>query len=138
MTLATPLLLAGLMAGFVRVDLEPPAGHSLAGYFGPRPCEGVLDPVEASCVALSDGSRSTLLYSLDLVEVKRLSPARATFFTCLTNGSFGYLPTDDAYDEGAYETDSSIFAPGASRRLIQALQEMMANRRGNEIVGKCA
>ena len=73
MTVAIPLLLAaGLMAGFGRVDLEPPAGHSLAGYFSPRPCEGVLDPVEANCVALSDGSRSALLYSLDLVEVKGL------------------------------------------------------------------
>ena len=73
MTAAIPLLLAaGLMAGFGRIDLEPPAGHSLAGYFGPRPCEGVLDPVEANCVALSDGARSALLYSLDLVEVKGL------------------------------------------------------------------
>ena len=73
MTAAIPMLLAaGLMAGFGRVDLEPPAGHSLAGYFSPRPCEGVLDPVEANCVALSDGARSALLYSLDLVEVKGL------------------------------------------------------------------
>ncbi|HNX04986.1 MAG TPA: hypothetical protein PKI32_05765 [Opitutales bacterium] len=30
-----------------------------------------------------------------------------TFFTCLTNGSFGYLSTADAY-----ETGSPIFAPG--------------------------
>ena len=73
MTAAIPMLLAaGLMAGFGRVDLEPPAGHSLAGYFSPRPCEGVLDPVEANCVALSDGACSALLYSLDLVEVKGL------------------------------------------------------------------
>ena len=54
-------------------------------------------------------------------EAKRLSPAKATFFTCLTNGSFGYLPDGDSYDEGAYETDSSIFAPESSRRLLQAL-----------------
>ncbi len=43
MTLATPLLLAGLMAGFGRVDLEPPAGHSLAGYFGPPRQAGGCD-----------------------------------------------------------------------------------------------
>ena len=73
MTAAIPMLLAaGLMAGFGRVDLEPPAGHSLAGYFSDRPCEGILDPVEANCVALSDSVRSALLYSLDLVEVKGL------------------------------------------------------------------
>ena len=57
-------------------------------------------------------------------EAKRLSSAKMTFFTCLTDGSFGYLPTDDAYDEGAYETDSAIFAPGASCALLRAIHEM--------------
>lgn len=56
-------------------------------------------------------------------EVKVKSKAKMTFFTCLTNGSFGYLPTADAYDEGAYETDSSIFAPGVSDALTAVAVE---------------
>ena len=66
------LVAAALGAGFGRVDLGAPTGHSLAGYFSDRPCEGALDPVEANCVALSYGGRSALVYSLDLVEVKGL------------------------------------------------------------------
>ena len=62
-------------------------------------------------------------------ETRRFSSAKATFFTCLTNGSFGYLPSDDAYDEGAYETDSAIFAPGASRTLLKTLRDLINNER---------
>lgn len=89
------LLLAAFLAGFGRADLGAPSGHSLAGYFGARPCEGALDSVEANCVALSDGERSALLYSLDLVEVKGLCdrwrreiaaatgvPAEAVYIAC--------------------------------------------------------
>ena len=61
-------------------------------------------------------------------EARRLSHAKTTFFTCLTNGSFGYLPTGDAYDEGAYETDSTIFAPATARILLDVLHDMMKLR----------
>lgn len=38
---------------------------------------------------------------------------------CLTNGSCGYFPMQDAYDEGGYEARSSRFKAGAAERIIR-------------------
>ena len=37
---------------------------------------------------------------------------------CLTNGSEGYFPMQDAYDEGGYEARSSRFKAGVAERII--------------------
>jgi len=37
---------------------------------------------------------------------------------CLTNGSEGYFPMKDAYDEGGYEARSSSFKAGVAELLI--------------------
>ena len=38
---------------------------------------------------------------------------------CLTNGSQGYFPMQDAYDEGGYEARSSNFKAGVAELIIQ-------------------
>ena len=37
---------------------------------------------------------------------------------CLANGSEGYFPTQKAYDEGGYETNSSVYAAGVGEKII--------------------
>ena len=44
-----------LKAGFARVDITPPFGVSVQGYFEPRTAKGVLDPLLATAVAFDDG-----------------------------------------------------------------------------------
>ncbi len=39
--------------------------------------------------------------------------------TCLTNGSEGYYPMQDSYDEGGYEARSSTFKAGTAEKLIE-------------------
>lgn len=39
---------------------------------------------------------------------------------CLTNGSQGYFPMQDAYDEGGYEARSSTFKAGVAELIIEA------------------
>lgn len=61
-----------ILLGYSRKDISPPFPHNLSGYGDDpvRPCEGVLDPVYGTCLALSDENGATvLLYSLDLVLV---------------------------------------------------------------------
>ena len=48
---------------------------------------------------------------------------------CLTNGSEGYYPMKDAYDEGGYEARSSNFKSGVAERIIDAGIEMLAELR---------
>ena len=38
---------------------------------------------------------------------------------CLTNGSEGYFPMKDAYDEGGYEAKSSVYKAGTAEKLIK-------------------
>ena len=61
-----------LLAGFARVNITPPMGMPIAGYYQLRLAERVLDELEANAVALSDGKEQLLLCSVDILEL--LSP----------------------------------------------------------------
>ncbi len=52
--------------------------------------------------------------------VKAQSPFRMTVFTCLTNGSEGYIASTKAHAEGGYEALSSRFAAPTGDRLVKA------------------
>lgn len=52
-------------AGFGKVDITPELGVPLAGYYRRRVSDGVLDPLHARCLALSDGTAVALVYMLD-------------------------------------------------------------------------
>ena len=43
-----------------------------------------------------------------------------TVFTCLTNGSEGYIPTTQSHSDGGYEALSSRFAAPTGDRLVDA------------------
>lgn len=45
--------------------------------------------------------------------------------TCLTNGSQGYFPMKDAYDEGGYEAKSSNFCSDVAELLIENGKELL-------------
>ena len=54
-----------LQVGFARVDITPPLGIAIGGYFKPRFAEGVLDPLNVSVVALKSGDTAVVMLSLD-------------------------------------------------------------------------
>jgi hypothetical protein len=58
----------GFQAGVAKADLEPALGMTMGGY-GARTgvAQGVLDPIQARVLALSDGKRTIALVTLDLV-----------------------------------------------------------------------
>lgn len=60
----------GLSAGFARTDITPPLGIPIGGYYQLRLARQVLDPLEAGALAVSDGSKTVLVYSIDLLELK--------------------------------------------------------------------
>ena len=68
---------AALDVGFARVDVTPPMGTPISGYFGYRPAVGVLDPLEATCVAFSDGCSTALVYTVDNLHISDDIIARA-------------------------------------------------------------
>lgn len=45
--------------------------------------------------------------------------------TCLTNGSHGYFPMMDAYEEGGYEARAARFKAGAAEKMIEEGKDML-------------
>ncbi len=59
-----------LKAGFSRVDITPWFGTKISGYFDERIADGIIDPLYMSCLAVSDGSNTVLLYSADVIGIR--------------------------------------------------------------------
>ena len=60
-----------LKAGFARVDVTPPLGTYISGYFNDRYAKGILDPIQLNALALSDGSTTNLIVISDFLGMNR-------------------------------------------------------------------
>ena len=60
-----------LTAVFARLDITPPLGTRVAGYFSARYTKGVLDPLYVRAVAFGEGDKSAVVLSLDLVSLRQ-------------------------------------------------------------------
>ena len=58
-----------------------------------------------------------LLVELGL-DLKARSPFSQTIVIELANDSVGYLPTKQSYEEGGYEPEASVFAPGCGEQIV--------------------
>jgi len=54
-----------LLAGFSRVNVTPPMGIPITGYYKPRFAEGVLDELEVNALALAVDDKKVVLLSAD-------------------------------------------------------------------------
>ena len=59
--------MAELKAGAARADMTPPLGIPLAGFWAPRPAEGIDTPLAAHALLLDDGSRRLAFVAVDLI-----------------------------------------------------------------------
>ena len=56
-----------LQAGFARVNINPPLGIHISGYFVERKAEGFLDDLEAVALAVGDGKNTAILIKIDVL-----------------------------------------------------------------------
>ena len=109
-----------LQAGFSRVDITPPPGTEIIGYFHPRYAEGILDHLEINTpgpVAML-GIPGEPFNGIGL-GIKEAKGWEVVMPTCLTNGSEGYFPMQDSYDEGGYEARSSRYKADTAELIIE-------------------
>ena len=59
-----------LKAGFARVDITPPFGTPLAGYYEMRYADGILDPIYLNAVALGNEEERILLITADVLMIR--------------------------------------------------------------------
>lgn len=60
-----------LQVGVARVDVTPPLGYAMSGYFRPRGAEGMLDPLEAKAMVFRQGDQVAAICSCDIIGVTR-------------------------------------------------------------------
>ena len=60
-----------LKAGFARVDITPPLGIHINGYYIDRYAEKILDPLEINCLALECGDTRVALIAVDNMGIHR-------------------------------------------------------------------
>ena len=117
-----------LQAGVAKVNLEPALGMTMGGY-GARTgvAQGVLDPIQARVLALSDGHRTIalvtldLVYGLDLAEMEQIRAAvrpqvdQVIFASSHTHSGPIYASNLDSYHKAVSRIQQTI--PFAVRLL---------------------
>ena len=58
-------------------------------------------------------------------EIRETEEWELVLVTCLTNGKHGYFPTKEAYNEGGYESQSSLFKAGVAEYIIKETKELL-------------
>ena len=56
-----------IQAGFARVDITPPLGTPISGYFYQRLADGVLDPLQLNALAFGNGTDTAVIIACDLI-----------------------------------------------------------------------
>ena len=62
-----------LKAGFARVDVTPPLGTELTGYFHARISDGILDPIYLNALAIGSDGNTALIITADFMYMREPS-----------------------------------------------------------------
>ena len=76
-TFAAPSSAAELQAGVAVVDISPPRGYRMSGYFRERLNTGTHDPLQAKALFLRQGDEQAALVFCDLIGIAREVSGRA-------------------------------------------------------------
>ena len=123
-------------AGFARLDITPPLGVRIGGYYTVRVTKGVLDPIYVRAVAFGEGDKSAVMLVLDHLGMygmaghdwpiqiaEHLSLPREAVFLSHTHSHT--TPVVDSYREPNDEQyDAWLF-----RRLCDAAQMALDDRK---------
>ena len=58
-----------MKVGFARVDITPPLGAPVDGYFKDRSAKGILDTLELNAIALTDGENTVVMIAADMLGI---------------------------------------------------------------------
>ena len=136
---------SALNIGAVEVDITPPVGVRMAGYFTERLSTGTHDPLKAKAIVLSDGREKFVLVFCDLVgpSLNVTSKARAlasekigvpvqNIMICATHSHTGPLFDNVIYDylhdkavkeRGKDEAERVDYPKFLTERLVHAILE---------------
>ena len=60
-----------IKAGYARLDVTPPLGTDISGYFHRRLAKGILDPLYLIAVAVNNGEKTAVIMAIDYIGISR-------------------------------------------------------------------
>jgi len=91
--------------------------------------EELSKTIELNTILIGDISFVTVpdeIFDTNGTYVKNNSPSKMTFVLELTNGSYGYIPSEYAYEYGCYEADTTNFVKGSGEAVADELLDMLS------------
>ncbi len=145
--------MAEFQVGFHRTDITPPLGTGLVGFYVPRESNGILDPILASVLALSDGEKKLLIISLDVLGIGYAStekikaviaervgvPTHHIFTHCTHTHSAHGLTAENpnqkaAFRQEVFDSNAKVIAEAAEAALLDlAPAEVLVNAADNPV-----
>ncbi len=98
-------------AGFARIDVTPPFGTYIPGYFEPRYSKGILDPLYLNALAYSDGTVTNLLIACDMIG---MAPVEAKIIRELIESETG-VPADSIFVCALHQHTAFTLRAGKAR-----------------------
>lgn len=120
---------ADFKAGFARVDITPPLGVFMPGYYQDRYATKVLDPLEINMVALSGGATTALVAQVD---TEALSGVTAGLMRDAVTAATG-VPRDAILLHATHTHDGGQLAFGVAHGSNAAHGEGAENPRFREV-----
>jgi hypothetical protein len=120
-------------AGFGRTDITPALGTPMPGYYGKRLVSGVLDPLEASALAVSDGSNTAVVVAMDTISTDcRATKAIADAVTAATGipAEALFLHSSHTHTGGStrYAVNAAAGVSEADLPAVDAYTKLLASR----------
>ena len=119
-----------LQAGFARVDCTPPLGIAINGYFVPRIADGVLDPLEINCLALSCGDAKVVLLSMDNTGIAGEVLAEIVPAVCAATG----LPREAVFIHSTHTHTGGALLPNLDGPIEQAYKKTTCRKMADAAV----
>ena len=124
-------------AGFSRVDITPPLGCYVSGYYKERYAKSVLDPLQINCVAFSDGATKALVMQVDtcivsdhVCDLMRDAVSKATG----VDRNAIIIHSSHTHDGGPLRSTAEQIAKGTELPLTRTYREMCTSRAADAAV----
>jgi hypothetical protein len=134
MVFATRAHAQQLKLGVAQVDITPPVGAPLAGYYYKRDATGVHDPLHVKAMVLEQGGVKIAMAALDLVSIPRdiVESARA-----MVQQRIG-LPPDHVMISATHAHTTPVVLTNPSRYNLEGKDKQIAQEYTNSLAGKIA
>ena len=135
-----------MKAGFAKIDITPPLGAVLNGYYTERYADRVIEPLYVSTVSYSDGTSTALTISLDISEILQIDmddirsrvsactglPTEAIFVACI------HTHTAPVISEirGFFRRDPAYYESFCERICLSAQQAIADMRDATAYIGR--